>query len=108
MLWIVSRVYKPLPPAERAARQDPQRQAHRDYLHSRPEAVILAGPTVTDDGKETTGSQILVNMGSREEVETFIKGDPFVKADIFASITISRLRPGYWNPEAAKGAVDAH
>ena len=104
MLWIISRVYKPFPPGERAARQEPQRQAHRDYLHHHKNVVVLAGPTMTDDGKETTGSTIIVNMGSRAEVEEFLKGDPFVKADLFASINISLQRKGHWNPEVAEGA----
>ena len=100
MLWAISCVDKPNTAATRAEVM----QTHRDYLQSQKRILVLAGATQNDDGTEAIGSLFIVNTGSRAEAKAFSDGDPFTKAGVFASITITRMRKGQWNPEAAEGA----
>lgn len=100
MLWAISRVAKP----NSAAIREKALQAHRDFLHSQKSIVIISGATLTDDGEEVTGSMLIVNVNSRAEAKAFSDGDPFTKAGMFKSVTITRMRKGTWNPQAAEGA----
>ena len=100
MLWAISCTDKP----NTAATRDEQLQTHRDYLMSQKRILVLSGATQTDDGKEAIGSLFVVNVNSRAEAKAFSDGDPFTQAGVFASITITRMRKGQWNPEAAEGA----
>ena len=100
MLWAISCTDKP----NTAAIRETQLQTHRDYLVSQKSILVLAGATQTDDGKEAIGSLFVVNVNSRAEAKAFSDGDAFTQAGVFASITITRMRKGQWNPEAAEGA----
>ena len=100
MLWAISCTDKPNTAAARAAVLQP----HRDYLQSQKGILVLAGATQTDDGTEAIGSLFVVNVNSRAEAEAFSDGDPFTQKGVFASITITRMRKGQWNPGAAEGA----
>ena len=100
MLWAISCNDKPTTAAVRAAALEP----HRAYLQSQKGILVLAGATQNDDGTESIGSLFVVNVGSRAEAKAFSDGDPFTKAGVFASITITRMRKGQWNPAAAEGA----
>jgi uncharacterized protein YciI len=100
MLWIVSCTDKP----NTAAIRESVLQPHRDYLGSQKKILVLAGATQSDDGTTAIGSLFVLNVGSRAEAKAFSDGDPFTQKGVFASITITRMRKGQWNPEAAEGA----
>ena len=100
MLWTISCVDKP----GTAPVRDRFLQPHRDYLGSQKKILVLAGATQNDDGTEAIGSLFVVNVGSRAEAKKFSDGDPFTQNGVFASITITRMRKGQWNPAAAEGA----
>jgi len=100
MLWAISRVAAP----NFAANREKGLQPHLDYLQSQKKILVLSGATVSDDGKEFIGSLLIVNVGSRAEATAFVDGDPFQKAGMFKSVTITRMRKGQWNPQAAEGA----
>ena len=100
MLWAISCVDKPNTAETRARFLQP----HRDYLQSQKGILVLAGATQSDDGTQAIGSLFVVNVGSRAEAKAFSDGDPFTKAGVFANVTITRMRKGQWNPEAAEGA----
>ena len=100
MLWAISCVDQP----NTAATREKVLQPHRDYLKSQKGILVLAGATQTDDGKEAIGSLFVVNVNSRAEAKAFSDGDPFTQNRVFKSITITRMRKGQWNPEAAEGA----
>ena len=100
MLWAISRVAAP----NFAANREKGLQPHLDYLHSQKKILVLSGATTADDGKEFIGSLLIVNVGSRAEAQAFVDGDPFQKAGMFKSVTITRMRKGQWNPQAAEGA----
>ncbi len=100
MLWAISCADKP----NTAAIRDSVLQPHRDYLGSQKGILVLAGATQNDEGTAAIGSLFIVNVNSRAEAKKFSDGDPFTQKGIFASITITRMRKGQWNPEAAAGA----
>jgi hypothetical protein len=100
MLWAISRVAAP----NFAANREKGLQPHLDYLHSQKKILVLSGATVSDDGNKFIGSLLIVNVGSRAEAQAFVDGDPFTKAGMFTNVTITRMRKGQWNPEAAEGA----
>jgi len=100
MLWAISRVAGP----DFAAKREKGLQAHLDYLRSQKKILVVSGATLTDDGRDVTGSLLIVNVGSRAEARAFVDGDPFQKAGLFTNVTITRMRKGQWNPQAAEGA----
>lgn len=100
MLWAISRVAAP----NFAEMREKALQPHLDYLRSRKKILVLSGGTTSDDGKAFIGSLLIVNVGSRAEAQAFVDADPFTKAGMFAKVTITRMRKGQWNPEAAEGA----
>jgi uncharacterized protein YciI len=100
MLWTISCVDK----ANTAAIREQHLLPHRAYLQSQKGILVLAGATQSDDGKDAIGSLFVVNVGSRDEAKAFSDGDPFTQAGVFSSVTITRMRKGQWNPEAAEGA----
>ena len=100
MLWAINCVDKP----NTAAIREKVLQPHRDYLGSQKKILVLAGATQNDDGTQATGSLFVLNVGSRAEAKKFSDGDPFTQNGVFASVTITRMRKGQWNPEAAEGA----
>ena len=65
--------------------------------------LVLAGATQSDDGATAVGSLFIVNVKTRAEAKSFSDGDPFTQTGVFASITITRMNKGQWNPEAAEG-----
>jgi uncharacterized protein len=100
MLWAISRKAAP----DFAAKREKGLQAHLDYLHGQKGILVLSGATLSDDGRDATGSLLIVNVGSRAEAQAFVGGDPFQKAGLFTNVTITRMRKGQWNPQAAEGA----
>ena len=100
MLWAISRGAAP----GCAERREKNLQPHLDYLHSQKKILVLSGATLSDDGKNYVGSMLVVNVGSRAAAQAFVDGDPFQKAGMFASVSITRMRKGQWNPGAAEGA----
>jgi len=100
MLWAVSCIDQPNTAEVRASVLQP----HRDYLQSKKGILVLAGATHNDEGTEAIGSLFVLNVGSRVEAKAFSDGDPFTQKGVFKNITITRLRKGQWNPEAAEGA----
>ena len=100
MLWVITCVDNP----NTAAIREQHLKPHREYLQSQKGILVLAGATQNDDGTEAIGSCFVVNVGSRAEAKKFSDGDPFTKNGVFSNVTITRMRKGQWNPEAAEGA----
>jgi uncharacterized protein len=100
MLWAITCIDHP----NSAAIRDKVVQPHRDYLQSQKKILVLAGATQNDDGTQAIGSLFVVNVDSRAKAKAVSDGDPFTTAGVFKSVTITRMRKGQWNPEAAEGA----
>ncbi len=100
MLWAIVCTDKP----NTAAIREKVLQPHRDYLGSQKGILVLAGATQSDDGATAIGSLFILNVDSRAKAKAFSDGDPFTQNGVFASITITRMSKGQWNPGAAEGA----
>jgi uncharacterized protein YciI len=77
------------------------REAHLAYLDRHKETLVLGGALLAEDGKTRTGSMLVLNVPNREAAEEFSANEPFQRAGLFASVKITRMRRGQWNPEAA-------
>lgn len=97
MLYVIYGVDGPDGAAIRAATRD----AHFAYLERHRDILVLGGATLTDDGAARTGSVLIVNVPGRAEADAFARDEPFRKAGLFAQYTVTRMRRGQWNPEAA-------
>ncbi len=84
MLFMIHCVDKPGHGEVRAA----NRAAHLDYLKSRGNKIVVAGPTTSDDGQAMTGSLLIMDLAGRAEAEAFAAGDPYNLAGLFESVTI--------------------
>jgi uncharacterized protein len=97
MLYLVFSVDKP--GAERL--RDATRSAHLAYLEQHRDKVVLGGATLSDDGAAKTGSLLVLNVRSRAEIDAFVASEPFTRAGLFATQTVTRMRKGQWRPELA-------
>ncbi|NIA71043.1 YciI family protein [Pelagibius litoralis] len=68
------------------------RPAHLDYLNSNLDRIVIAGPMTSDDGKTVKGSVIVVNDAERAAAEAFAENDPYAKAGLFESVTITAYK----------------
>ena len=64
------------------------RDVHLDYLKGFADQVIVAGPLLNEDGG-MIGSLLLMSFASRAEAEAFVAGDPYGKAGLFQSVTVT-------------------
>ncbi len=86
-------------PNSGALRQD-VRPTHLEYLTSQKHLLLAAGAKLSDDGATAFGSAYILDTDDRAVAQAFIDGDPFSKAGLFTSVTITRWRKGYFNFEA--------
>ena len=72
------------------------RETHRAYLrqaHPEGTVVVLAGPTLGDDGG-MNGTLLVVQAKSLDEVRRFLAADPYLLNDLFATVEIREWRCG--------------
>jgi len=77
------------------------KEQHFAYLEEHRDILVLGGALLADDGTTRTGSVLILNVPSRAAAEAFSADEPFRKAGLFQSVTITRMRRGQWNPAAA-------
>jgi len=68
------------------------RPAHVDYLKSNLNRIVIGGPMTSDDGAAMLGSMLVIEAADRAEAEAFAAGDPYAKAGLFESVTISAYK----------------
>ena len=75
------------------------RDAHRARLreHDHPIRVRIGGPLLDDDGG-MIGTMLVVEVESMDLVSRFVAQDPYVRADVYASVTIHPFNRGLGNP----------
>ncbi len=66
------------------------RPAHLDYLGGFD--VVFGGPMTADDGM-MCGSLIVVQVEDRAAAEALAAGDPYTKAGLFQTVTITAMKP---------------
>jgi uncharacterized protein YciI len=79
---------KPGHGAVRAANRD----AHLAHLEGFAKNIVIAGPLLAEDGATMIGSLLLMEFTDRREAEAFAAGDPYRKAGLFQSVTITPWR----------------
>lgn len=95
MPYAIQTVDKPGSAALRAE----ARPAHLAYLVQHQKMLLAAGALIGDDGTGGHGGILIVDTESREEAERFIAEDPFTKAGLFQTITVTRWRKAFFNGE---------
>ena len=76
-------------PGTSALRQE-LRPAHRAWLREHPGhavRVVHGGPTLDAEGG-MNGTLLVVEAGTRQEVERFLDADPYVRGGLFARVEI--------------------
>jgi uncharacterized protein YciI len=105
MLYIIYQEDRP----DGAAIRADSRDAHFAYLDQHKDILVLGGALLAgDDDATRTGSVLIVNVPNRAAAETFSENEPFRKAGLFKSVTISRMRRGQWNPAAAPRSAEGN
>lgn len=80
------------------------RPAHRERLrrHDHPVRVLIGGPTL-DAAGAMNGTMLVVEAGALGDVETFLAGDPYVRAGLYERLEIRPYAWGLGLPEQAGG-----
>jgi uncharacterized protein YciI len=68
--------------------------AHRAFVQTDTDYgvnIVLSGPLQSDDGESMTGSLFILEAPDRATVETFVRDDPFILADVWGEVTITRF-----------------
>ena len=75
------------------------RDAHLAYLDANLDKLLAAGALIDDDGTGGHGGVLIVDTDERATAEAFIAEDPFTKAGLFESVTVTRWRKAFFNFE---------
>lgn len=97
MLYII---YQEDGPDSKALREA-HKPAHFAYLEEHKDILVLGGAMLADDNETRIGSVLILNVPNKEAAERFSENEPLRKAGTFASVKITRMRRGQWNPDAA-------
>ncbi len=75
------------------------RDQHLAFLDANLDKLLAAGALIGDDGTGGHGGILIVDTEDRAEAEAFAAADPFTKAGLFESVTVTRWRKAYFNFE---------
>ena len=80
------------------------RPSHRERLraHDHPVAIKIGGPLL-DDAGEMVGTLLVIEAADRQAVQHYLAGDPYVVADLFASVDVRPFAWGLGLPEPGNG-----
>jgi len=84
MLFVLYCLDKPGHSEVRAA----NRPDHLDYLKSKLDSIVIAGPLLGDDGESVVGSLLVIEAADSAGAKAFAAGDPYTKAGLFESVAI--------------------
>ena len=73
------------------------RAVHIEYLTANKPLLMAAGALIEDDGTGGNGGLLIVDTDDRKEAQKFIDNDPFTKAGLFESVTITRWRKAFFD-----------
>lgn len=99
MLWIVTCANRQDSQAER----ERHLPAHRDYLDSNNNRILLGGGLRSDDGAEPQGAVFVISADSRHAAQAFVDAEPLNKAGLFETVTLRRFQKGRFNPLLLNG-----
>lgn len=64
------------------------RREHLEHLKALGDRLKLAGPFLTEDGREPSGSLLVIEGESLAEARAIADADPYTKAGVFQSVDI--------------------
>lgn len=73
--------------------RDSVRQQHRRYVADNEAPVKFVGPFLDEAGNQC-GSLYIFEADSQEFIEHWLENEPFVRAGVYASLTIQRFQLG--------------
>src|SRR3546814_7965560 len=68
------------------------RDAHLAHLRSIGGKIFAAGPLIGEDGQSMIGSLLVIDFPDRKAAEAFAAADPYAKAGLFHSVTVTRWK----------------
>ena len=74
------------------------REQHMSYLNATPAVVVLGGATF-DAGDARVGSCMIVDAADYASAKTWFENEPWSKAGLFKSMSVTRVQKGVWHPE---------
>ncbi len=75
------------------------RAEHVAWLDAQKDILLAAGGLIDDDGAGGHGGVLIIDVDDRAAAEAFIAEDPFTKAGLFESVTVTRWRKAFFNFE---------
>jgi uncharacterized protein YciI len=73
------------------------RAEHLAYAESQVGKIIAAGAKLADDGVTAIGTLYLIDVDDRDAARAFAAADPYSKAGVFGSVTVTRWRKGFFD-----------
>lgn len=68
------------------------RPTHLDYLNSKLDHIIIAGPLLDEAGEKPVGSLLVLDFPDKAAAEAFAAADPYAIAGLFQSVSIRPYR----------------
>jgi uncharacterized protein YciI len=75
------------------------RAEHVAWLDANKDKLLAAGALIDDGGGGGHGGILIVDVDDRAAAEAFIAEDPFTKAGLFESVSVTRWRKAFFNFE---------
>jgi uncharacterized protein len=94
MLFIAACVDKPMSADKRLA----NRPAHLAYLTSLGAKVKIAGAMLDKDAETPIGSMLIFEGESEADVRAILASDPYTRAGLFDSVTVTPWRQAVGQP----------
>lgn len=83
-----------------------ERDSHLHYMAKYDQHIILGGPTLDQEDDKADGTALVLNFQNIDAVHTFLDGDPFFKAGLFASRLVKPFQPVRIAPEVLEPSPD--
>ena len=77
-----------------AAVRDKHLAEHQAYLEEHASSIVVRGPLLDEDGKQSIGSVYLLDITNMDAARAFIENEPFYKAGCFETTIFHRWRFG--------------
>lgn len=88
--------------------REAHKPAHFAYLKEHEDILVLGGAMLGEDDETRIGSVLILNVPDRAAAEAFSANEPLWKAGTFASVKITRMHRGQWNPDAAPKTAEGN
>jgi uncharacterized protein YciI len=76
------------------AKRTENRDAHTAYLNEHSDKIMVRGPLLNEEGTESMGSVLLLDVPDLDAGRDFLKGEPFHKSGVYKDVTFHRWRFG--------------